>query len=53
MLLKLLVTFCEKMNKDDYVNNVDQLTMRMDSLRAKTLDLETKAILCQKECLSL
>ena len=46
MLLKLLVTFSEKIDKDDYVNNVNQLTMRMCSLRAKTLDLETKAILC-------
>ena len=53
MLLTLLVTFCEKMNKDNYANNVEQLTMRMDNLRAKTLDLEIKAILCQKECLSL
>ena len=53
MLLTLLVTFCEKMNKDNYANNVDQLTMRKDSLRAKALDLETKATLCQKDCLSL
>ena len=48
MLFELLVTFCKKMNKDNYANNTDQLTMRIDSLRAKTLDLEKSYTLSEK-----